>query len=55
MNQAISAMSNTLGIPSSPKIEPIDRVCEYCGHESVIEGKICEKCVKYAIIRYKTK
>ncbi|MHA1346306.1 MAG: hypothetical protein ACTSO3_07935 [Candidatus Heimdallarchaeaceae archaeon] len=32
MDQAITALSKSLGVPSSPEIEPTDRVCEYCGH-----------------------
>ena len=55
IDQAISALSKSFGIPSSPKMDPAERACEYCGYEPVTEGKTCEKCGKYAIIRYKTK
>jgi hypothetical protein len=54
IDTAISTISEILSAPST-KTEPIERACEYCGYESVTEGKICPKCDKYILIKSEIK
>ena len=49
--QSAPGFTKLLNIPPSPDIKPMERACEYCGYEPVIEGKICQKCNKYVLIK----